>query len=696
MTEKLRKDGQTLEDVALKTGADQQENGPEIDGTASVVQQRLIAVLQEDFGGVSRAAFELQANERASHGDAIETMGYAMALSDLRLDEEGRFVWYDGREGFMSENPIGKPEDYLEIRDDQKALRNFVGKILDRGRVHAGGGTRGDIPRETNCADYVTWLHKYNDNQAFRINLELAVFELLGEEFDRKFVPLDVNFEVESAQKEYLVPYFGSVCSVEEAQRRMGLDHNGLDEEDREFKDLFVEEMKKTERPITREEYIAGFEGSEEDKIKQFETGEPAQRYRIVHFEETSPEFKALLKDRQIKKCAQEAAVRKFSPQFNRLIGLLDVVASVGEHDPKFAEVYALLKQKAEGKFMMDSPTIAHNYSATDIYRSVLIALSSVQQGDELQSFWLDNVKNDPKAQRVIVSVHGLLTTIEDQDARRRQIPALLAQLKERKFDMDEGYRNFSGMGIGFYFDENFLSDVLRYITALCYSGDTFHHLDKEVGALDFLQGRQIGVGNYDFGFVRFTPEGERELSASFDLADDSVSGNVELEKTIRAYFDRNGYELPNGVQVTSLEGHKISSGETRIVDAGEVNVDGLHEGFIGLNHTHFAFLYDEMSGTVLLAEPKDSHSVMFGVRGGWTERRKGLDKVKGKIPHVQFQDLASLRERVDVEIAKKREGGWMGDSLYSLDGKLSDDLAPQLVSVIQGRLIQNGDGLVE
>lgn len=670
------------------------EAGPEGNVAAAAIRQRLIAVLQQDFAEVSRRAFELQEQERASREDPMESMGFAMALTDLMFDEEGRFVWYDGREGFMPEVPIGKPDDYLEIREDYDALKGFVAKTLDRGRVHAGGGTHGDTSRETNCADYVIWLHEHNDNQTFRQNLERAVFELLGQEFDREFVPLDVDSELEQEQERYRPPYFSNVCSVDEALYRIGLQHNVHSEEDRKFRDMFVEEMRKTERPITQEEYVAGFGGREEDKIRQFESGEPARQYKVVHFEETPPEFQAALKDWLVKRKAMEEAVRKFSPQFNRLIGLLDTVASVGKHDPRFAEAYALLRQKAEERFMMDSPAIAHHYSATDIYKRVLVALSSVQQSDELQSFWLDNIENDPDAQRVIASVHGLLTTAEDQETRRRQIPALLARLKQRQFDMDKSYERLSG--IGFYSDANFLQDVLRHLTALCYSEDTFHHLTKEEGTLDFLQDRRVGEGNYDFRFARFTPEGESELSASFDLAGDSVGGSAELEAAIRAYFDRNGYELPNDVCVTSLEGRKINGSETRIVEAGEANVDGLYEGFVGLNHTHFAFLYNEANGTVLLAKPTKSNTVMFGVSEGWTERRRGLDKIESRLPYDQFQNLANVGEGVNAAIGEKKKGGWLGDSLYSLEGKLSDTLSPHLISVIQGRLIRNGDGLVE
>ncbi|MEK7529029.1 MAG: hypothetical protein AAB592_04640 [Patescibacteria group bacterium] len=681
-------------DVIPTTGADHPAEGAEVDATASVVRERLIVVLQQDFREVSRKAFELKEQEKTSRGDPMRSMGYAMALTDISFDETGRFVWYDGREGFMPEVPIGKPDDYLEIRDDYEALKGFVARALDRGRVHAGGGTHGDSSRETNCADYVTWLHRHNENQTFRQNLERAVFELLGQEFDREFVPLDVDSEIAREEGVYRPPFFHAVGDINDALYRVGLKHNVQGEEDKKFRDVFVEEMNKTERPITKEEYVAGFAGSEKDKIRQFETGEFAREYKVVHFEETSPEFQAALKDFLVRKKAMEAAVRNFSPQFNRLIGLLDVVSSVGEHDSKFAEVYALLKQKAEERFMMDSPAIAHHYSATDVYRSVLIALSSVQQDGELQSFWLDNVENDPDAQRVIASVHGLLTITEGQETRRQQIPALLARLKRRQFDMDVEYQHLAP--IGFYFDKNFLNDVLRYITVLCYSRDTFHHLDKEAGTLDFLQDRKVGVGNYDFSFTQFTPEGESKLSASFDLAGNSVGGSTELEAAIRAYFDRNGYELSNDVRVTSLEGRKISDNKTQIVEPGEASVGGWYEGFVGLNHTHFAFLYDEKNGTVLVAKPTGSRSVAFGVRGGLVERRKGFDTVASRLPYAQFRGLAEVGDEVNTAIAEKRSGGQMGDSLYSLDGKLSDELTPHLVSVIHGRLIKNGDGLVE
>lgn len=677
------------DDGTLEAGVapDQRAAGPDEGGVA--LREQLVAVMRADFGKFSDKVFGLRDRQRT---DPM-SFAYSYGLIDLSFDEEGQFVWYDGREGYGPEVPIGSPKDYLAIREDYGELVEFVGKTLDRGRVHAGVGGHGDSTRETNCADYISWLHRNNENQAFRQNLERAVAELLDRELRREFIPLDFDSEYAREASHYRPPYFTGLCDVEEALRRIGLGSNVKGDDDKQFRDLFVTEMRKTERPITEDEYVEIFHGSVADKVRDYESGRPAQRYKVVHFEETSPEFQVALKNWCVKKRAMKAAVIEFSPQFNRLVGLLDVVAVIGEHDPRFLPLYSLLKGKAEERFMIGSPAIAHHYSATDVYRSVLIALSAVQQGNELEQFWLENVENDPDAQRVIASIHGLLMTHEDQETRRRQIPSLLARLKQRKFDMDEGYERFDG--IGFCFHENFLNDVLRHIAALCYAGNTFCHLDRESGTLDFLQGKDVKVGSYDFRFARFKPEGASELSASFDLAEDSVTGSTELESSIRASIDRDGYELPNGVSVTSLEGRKITGGDAKIVDAGEVNVDGLYEGLIGLNHSHFAFLYDADSGRVLLVEPSDKKTTMFGVRGGWQERRKGLDKVESRIPHACFEDLTAVGGKVNVLVAERRRGGYLGDSLYGLEGKLSDGIAEHLRAVIHGRLVKNGDGLI-
>src|SRR4030042_7184366 len=95
-------------------------------------------VLLQDFGKISEKAFELRdKRDSLEKEDFDRSLAYFAALNDSRFFDDEGLVWYDGREGYMPEVPIGNPEDYLIIRDDYDALKGFVAKTLDKGKVHA-------------------------------------------------------------------------------------------------------------------------------------------------------------------------------------------------------------------------------------------------------------------------------------------------------------------------------------------------------------------------------------------------------------------------------------------------------------------------------------------------------------------------------------------------------------------------------
>jgi len=659
-------------------------------------------LLLKDFGDTSRKAFDIRNKKKKIPEDDFEKdLMYSMALDDLKFFDEEGLVWYDGREGYMPEVPIGKPEDYLSIRDDYIALKNFIGRTLDKGKVHAGGGTHGDSSRETNCADYITWLYKNNSNKEFKDAFETGVFALLEDSFKKKYVELDISSSLKKEQDGFKRIYTNidnwlnsmfSRDNLDGALWRLGLGSN-VSEGNEVFKSKFETEVKKTERRITLKEIYNQYSGSKEDLKKSFDEGQFNDTLQS-HLIEMPEDFKKEMRDWYINNNAKRDAISKYSPQFNRLVGLLDVVASIGKRNEKFEAYNSFLKQKAEKGFMIDAPTITHYYSGTNIYQNILIALSAVQQGTELQNFWLDNVRKDPSKQRVIASVHGLLNMYDSKEDRKKLIPQILDGLQKRKYDVDKEYQSQSM--IGFYSDENLLDNILGHITRLCFSRGTYQHLEKEIPALDILQDKKVIDKSYDFKFVRFTSKSMSELKATFQIADNKIEGDTEVEKTVRAYLNKNGYELLNDVWITSLEGRKITNSETKIVNIEQHNLDGLYEGIIGLNYTHLPFIYDTITDKLLIAEPIESHTILFGVQENWEERRMGLDKITEVIAYSKFQPLNELGERVNQLVVEKKKRGSLADSIYSLKDKLSDELNPQLANVISAVLIKKQDGLVK
>lgn len=667
------------------------------------MQQSELEILLADFGKISRRASEVidrRDNADRSRRDPEESMAYAMALHDLRFIDGG-LVWYDGAEGFMPEVPIGKPEDYIPIRNNFDALKEFIAKTLDRGRLRAGGGTHGDTSRETNTAEYVAWMYANSQHQPFRVNTERATVELLRDEFGRAFTPVNLEPALREEEQRYtryhkgdfneFIRTFLSRDQLSTSLWRLGLD-SAYSPEDLRIKNEFVAEVKKTERPITLDEVLGKYGGTPESLREMYQSG----RFRDVvepHFLEIPDDLKARMKDWYIRNQAQKAAVREFAPQFNRLVGLLDVISFVGKPDNGFVEAYGDLAQKAREGFMRDAPTLQHEFSGANIYHSILLALSRVQRSDELRDLWLQNIREDGQTERVVASVHGLFSAYKTKKLRREQISAVLAKLQERGFDLDQT-RQYS-TAIGFLDDVNLLDNVVNHLVQMSYGRGRFTHLDKESTSLDILNKKSAEDGKYHFVFTRYAPAGRQVLRATYDLRTDALQGDAQLEKTVRAYFE-GGYEIRDKVKVTSLEGRRIAGSETKIVEVAEQNADGLYEGLIGLNHTPFPFLYDAPSGTLLLAEPFDSRTVMFGVRGDWAERRVGLEKITAKVPYDKFQPISQFAQRVNELAQERKRQGYLGDALYSLSGRLSDEIASPLSLVISARLINARDGLVQ
>ncbi len=668
------------------------------------MQQSELETLLADFGEISRRATEVRTRaDEANKGrrDPEQSMAYAMALHELRFIDSG-LVWYDGAEGFMPEVPIGKPEDYIPIRDNFDAVKQFIAKTLDRGRLRAGGGTHGDTSRETNTAEYIAWMHRASQYQPFRANTEVATVQLLQDEFGKEFTSINLEPALRKEEQDFERWYKGDSNNflsrllargdqLSSSLWRLGLD-SAYSPEDIQLRNEFTTEVKKTERPITLDEVLNTYGGTKESLREMYQSG----RFKDTiqpHFEEIPVELKAKVKDWYIRNRAQKAAVREFAPQFNRLVGLLDVVYFLGKTDNGFVEAYADLAQKAREGFMRDAPTLQYELSGANIYHGILLALSGIQRSDELRDFWLQNIREDPRAERVVASVHGLFSAYKTPKARREQIPAILAKLQKRGYDLDQT-RQYS-TAIGFLDDVNFLDNTVQHLVQMSYGRRRFKHLDKESTALDILSRKSAKDGRYNFVFTRYTPTGRQVLRATYDLRADAVEGDTQLEKSVRAYLD-NGLEISDKVKVTSLEGRKINGSETRIADFGERSADGLYEGVVGINHTHFPFLYDTATDTIILAEPVDSRTVMFGVREGWEGRRLGLDKVTSKIPYDKFQSVAQFGQRVNELVEEKKKHGYLGDALYSLKDKLDEGLTPRLKLVIASKLIAHGDGLVQ
>lgn len=560
------------------------------------MQPKDLEVLLADFGKISRRILDVQNGERDDGWyemlDKLE-FHHARALAKSLQDSKpvGRglvwynFVWYREVEDAKGHLVYlaGRPGDYVPIRDNFDALKEFLFKTLDIGRLNLNDSGH------TNIADYVTWMYLNSQHQPFKRNTERAIVELLKNELGRKFTPL---------------------------------------------------------------------------------------------------------------KSEDEWHVKVFAQQFNRLAGLLDIISSAGEPDNGFAEAYGGLAQKAKERFMRDAPAFYYevDYHAgvdaeINIYGNILQALSGIQKSDELRDLWLQNIREDNQTRRVVASIYGLFRAYKTKQERRRQIPAVLAKLQERGHNLDQTKPH--AQTLLFKDDTHLLGNIAYNLVELPYGLGRFGRLDKVAASLDVLSRESIKDGKYHLIFTRYTPAGRQVLKATYDLRTDTIQGDVQLKKTVRAYFE-NGYEIGNKIKVTSLEGRRITGNETKIVEVGEQNVDELYEGLVGLDGTPFPFLYNAANGVILLAEPLDSMR-MGGYGRGWVGKRAGLEKVTAKIPYNKFQPVSQFAQRVG-ELSKdiRREDSLLWDVYNSLSGRLSDKIDLPLSLVIFSKLVKAEDGLVQ
>jgi hypothetical protein len=641
------------------------------------------ALILSDFASVYAEREKIRDLEDSLKDEPDARILLAGARVELGSVSDKEIVWWDGREGYEMKK-IANPRQYVDMRDDFAKTKEFIASSLDKGRLYYGT-SYWNQDGETNPAEYISWMYRYCGHAGFKMNVEQAVIDLLEEELGRQFDQYDLEKGMELALEErakYAYVQAGADDMFENedlrgAVLRSQLDHN-VPERELAFRDYFVAELGETERPITREEFVEGFAGPKEELEKSYDTGKPAKQYKRIHPKETSPEFKKAYEEFMLERQARAKAVESFQPQFDRLVGLLDIVMHVGTKDNGFVKSRDVLEEKAREGFMADAPNFSYHFTGANVYNSLLLALSAV--GDtSLHDFWLERIEKDPIAQ-IPARIHAYFSQYASKKERKAHIPDVIARLQKRIPELDTSVRVSKGIFID---DENILENIVSQMTYHCYPR-TFSFFDKKRGTFDVLLRKEISPQGYDFTLCRHTSEGKRTIRARYDLATKSIDAAESVSSTIKAYLD-NGYPIPNGLTITSLQVREIQ-GMTKYVSAEDKGWhDGMYEGIIGMNHSMFPFIYDPIGKNVLLAPPLETACLFFGKKDAFKTRRL-REKLKEKIPSEQFVPLEELSEKVDGLIAEKKKQGFLGDSLYALQGRLDDSLSEYIVSVIDSR----------
>ena len=295
------------------------------------------------------------AEKQMNRTDGLEVVlqDFDVKPNDFDLTLENGIVWFYGPEG-PEDKPIGDPKDYLEIRDDYIKLKEFLGKILDKGRVYYGT-SHWNQDGETNCAEYANWLYLHCKNENFKRNFERATIELLKTELKKSFKPFDY-------QK-------GMKIALERSSNieKVFLDENisnfrwryELSDEDDEsegwFRKWLEDELGKTLRKDER--------GNE-----------------ITDYEKTSPGFKEAFKRRFIHRKAYDIALQEFTPQFNRLVGLLGIVSVLGKPDNGFAGLYDEWKEDGFRAYHLfyDYKPLKYTFTKVNLNLSLREALEKI------------------------------------------------------------------------------------------------------------------------------------------------------------------------------------------------------------------------------------------------------------------------------------------------------------------------------
>ncbi|MBS3168813.1 hypothetical protein J4216_06810 [Candidatus Woesearchaeota archaeon] len=181
-----------------------------------------------------------------------------------------------------------------------------------------------------------------------------------------------------------------------------------------------------------------------------------------------SEEFKFKTAMYYVKNRAVSTALPKFTLQYNRLVGLLEIVKNVGNTENEFSEIYELLKDKIfSGSFKL-VPDLMYDFAHLNIYNELVSAVSVLEKNHEFRDFWLENVKTNPEFYS-----YTFISSYKNREEKKQQIPFLLEKLKSVT-------------------DDSALDFVLRYVIAEIDRNFKAHVFDKENFSLYALNDAKI------------------------------------------------------------------------------------------------------------------------------------------------------------------------------------------------------------
>lgn len=288
--------------------------------------------------------------------------------------------WYGGEKSpLLTLELIGRPKDYLTIRDDPQALKKFLADTLDQGRQEVGysGGHGGSYPETVNFSDYLIWLYRNSKYRPFRASFRETATTLLEEELETGVRPFPIEMGREAARKNQ--EFHEQLVAAKTPEERAAIDAYYDFQKTKPIKEAEMQyEMVRIDPSDPREvAFKARFE-EEFARLKVVGEWRGREGLEIANFNQASPEFRELAAARQLEREAQRTAMCEYRPLLNRLMGLLDIFEQLAKPNNGFARGLSLIQTKAREGFYKDVLPWQYRgrrydiYEGTDIYARLL------------------------------------------------------------------------------------------------------------------------------------------------------------------------------------------------------------------------------------------------------------------------------------------------------------------------------------
>ena len=324
--------------------------------------------------------------------------------------EEQKLAWWGGGEG-AERAPIGKPDDYILIRDSPEQLRAFLHSLLGRGALYYGT-SYWNMDGEDDTSDYAIWLHRNSQNRGFRRMFERTVIDLVVEELSPSSVP--TKKRARSAVIARINSSHGSyekfaADTFNETDAFHGVWWSGIL--------YYASKSKKGE----------AFRESMERKLKRtYESGK-------VQFSRLSAEDQKAFRRQHMRFMTRHEFEEQTKQHSNRFLGLLEIAAYGAQAGKQFGKLYPVLRDAAESGSLMNLPEIQTRAGhKKDIDEAALTALKLLQNGAELGKFWLGRITSDPRIGRLNAAVLGYLSMYKSMEERQQHMPEILTSVAAR------------------------------------------------------------------------------------------------------------------------------------------------------------------------------------------------------------------------------------------------------------------------